>query len=176
MLILPKEGAHVSVQGRDGAFRSQRFPMLKEDVVVQLEPALLVKLQLQGLPKLPDNLQFRMDMSPKVRERRKLGDFWGRYHRNPSMLAGDGKAELYVDKPGDYRLTLRPVLLSQGGRRRTDLNPSGLILPQFEVTVEKLGQGAKAQTVELKLDEDQLESVKDLVEKAKEAKKDGEDR
>ena len=49
-------------------------------------------------------------------------------------------------------------------------------MPQFEVTVKKLAQGAKAQTVELKLDEHQLESVKDLVEKAKEAKKDGEDR
>ena len=59
---------------------------------------------------------------------------------------------------------------------RTGLIPSGLIWPQFEVTVKKLAQGAKAQTVKLKLDEDQLESVKDLVEKAKEAKKDSEDR
>ena len=174
VLMLPKEGGHVSVQGRDGEFLPQRFPMLKEDVVVQMKPALLVKLQLQGLPKLPDNLQFRMDLNPKVRKRLKREDNWGRYsYRSWSTLPGDGKAELYVDKPGDYRLTLVPVLLSQGGRSTTHLNRGRI---QLECTVKKLEQGAKAQTVELKLDEDQLESVKDLVEEAKEAKKDGEDR
>jgi hypothetical protein len=177
-LLLPLEGGNISVQDQNGECRPQRFPMLKKDVVVQLEKAPVVTVQLKGMPKLPDNLLFQLSVRTKGRGVRRPANDWGlgRFsRRSQPVLDAKGRTELYVAEPGDYALVLTPGLTSNGGRRTRYLGrDSGL---SFDFTVKKPEkEGAKKQVVEIVLDEEDLEVIKDLIELAKDSKEDGKDR
>ncbi len=164
LLMLPKDGGNVSVQGKSGKFRSQRFPLLTEDVVVQLEPAVPVKIQCSGMPELPTNMLFSVHVSSKIPLQRGPGGHWGHSSLGRSNLDLEGKAELFVDLPGAYELTLHPIRTSQDGRQQHYFNENF----EFDIIIDKPKMGGEAQLVEIKLEEDMVEVIKELIEEAKE--------
>jgi len=161
-LFLPKAGGKVSVQPQPTCL-PQRFPMLKGDVVVQLEPALRVRLQLNKLPKLPDGTALSAIVFPVVRTPPAAGNNWGRHTvRNRVPVAAGGKVEFYTSGPGDHRLLLSPA------RRRGGVLGRGRPL-ELRFAVEKPAADGKDAKVTIELSESQQANLEALLGQATQA-------
>ena len=158
-VVVPKDGGNISVQPEKDEFRSQRFPLLKKDIVVTLSPGQLVRVKIGKLPPVPDSVPLVFRAS---RNQPGAGGGWGRHDRDSTMrVAKDGSAEFYAEGPGRYRLKLMAAI-----GFGTQLHPIGDGV-EVLVDVGKASANGKTPQTEVTLDDAQREALEVALENAK---------
>lgn len=162
IFVVPPGGVEAQVSVWDGKYRTVKIKKLDSDLTVVMKPGFRVALKVGNLPKLPGSVAI------EVRATNRTPGASAGYQQR--FLGADGKLTFFVSAPGEYDLTLRPMVRrSRGGNfavNRRQHRPEF----RFEFTIEDGEKAAAVKPVAVEFEEVDLEIIQEFVEAAKRKK------